>query len=215
MLNFLKAKGSYFVAFLVVFSLVFSVSILPSFAQDGEGFDASEVEEMPVWDEAQMDEFEETMDEWEDTWEDYDESGWDDDFWSTEANYETAPGEVTGLAAFAIIMGIWGIVMLPLYIYFALTLMVTANKLGVKNAWFAWIPILNIILMFQCAGLSPWLFLLMFVPFVNIILMIVAYMKIAERRGFESWLGILMILPVANLIIPGYLAWGEPPKKAQ
>jgi hypothetical protein len=106
-------------------------------------------------------------------------------------------------------------VFLPMYIYFALVLMTIAKKLNVKNAWFAWIPILNVILMFQCAGLNPWLVLLLLVPVANIVVTVFAYMKIAERRGFEAWLGILIILPLANLIVPGYLAWGEPKAKAQ
>lgn len=216
MIDFLKAKGSYFVAFLLAFLLVFSVSVSPSFAQTDGDANEEEVEiQIEEWDDA---EWQEAMDEWERTWEEIDDTGWeveDDDYFFTTMETTGTDGDVFSLAALAIVMGIWGIIMIPLYIYFALTLMVTANKLGVKNAWFAWIPILNIILMFQCAGLSPWLFLLMFVPLVNIIVLVYAYMKIAERRGFESWLGILMILPIANLIIPGYLAWGEPPKKAQ
>lgn len=214
MVNFLKTKTSYFVAVLLAFLLVFSVSVLPSLAQTNADTSEEEIEiQMEEWEDT---EWQEAMDEWERTWEGWDDSEWgDDDYVFTTMETYGADGDVAGLAALGIVMGIWAIIMLPLYIYFALTLMVTANKLGVKNAWFAWVPILNIILMFQCAGLSPWLFLLMLIPFVNIILLVYAYMKIAERRGFESWLGILMILPVANLIIPGYLAWGEPPKKAQ
>ena len=219
MIDFLKAKGGYFVAFLLAFLLVFSVSVSPSFAQEDRYMsdeEIAELEETIIWDEDDMNEWQEAMDEWERNWEEWDDTEWeDDDYVFTTMETYGADGDVAGLAALGIVMGIWAIIMLPLYIYFALTLMVTANKLGVKNAWFAWIPILNIILMFQCAGLSPWLFLPMLIPFVNIILLVYAYMKIAERRGFESWLGILMILPVANLIIPGYLAWAEPPKKAQ
>ena len=227
MVNFLKTKGIHFVAFLLAFLLIFSVSVLPSVAQmDGddveiqiESVDEIEGWEMPEAEEVEWEEWEAAIEEMERTWGDFDDDGWgydDDDYFFTTMETTTTDGDLADFATvMAIVFGIWGIIMLPLYIYFALTLMVTANKLGVANAWFAWIPILNIILMFQCAGLSPWLFLLMFIPFVNIILFVYAYMKIAERRGFESWLGILMILPIANLIIPGYLAWAEPPKKAQ
>lgn len=197
MITLFRKKGSCLLTFLLAFLLIGGFSISPSFAQDSYMDDA---------------EFDAAMEEWESAWDDYD----DDDYWGTDTTYEYGTGtdEAGFFAALAIVMGIWGIVLLPLYIYFALTLMTIAKKLDVKNAWFAWVPILNIILMFQCAGLSPWLFLTMFIPLVNIIVMVYAYMKIAERRGFESWLGILMIVPIAQLIIPGYLAWGEPPKKA-
>ncbi len=208
MINFLKAKGSYFVAFLLAFLLIFSVSVLPSFAQTDE--------DVVIWDEEVMTEWEESMDQWEREWEEMYGSEYDEDeYYFTTMETIGTDDETAFLAALVIFLGIWGIMMLPLHIYFALTLMTTANKLGVKNAWIAWIPIINFITLFQCASLSPWLFLLMFVPLVNIIVFVYAYMKIAERRGFESWLGILMIVPIANLIILGYLAWAEPPKKAQ
>ena len=206
-------------AFLLAFLLIFSASVLPSLAQvDEEDFEIQieSVEEIDTWEmteaeEVEWEEWEAAIEELERSWGEWE----DDDYLYTTMETTGVDDGMVGLAALGIVLGVWGIIMLPLYIYFALTLMVTANKLGVKNAWFAWIPILNIILMFQCAGLSPWLFLLMFIPLINIILLVYAYMKIAERRGFESWLGILMIVPIANLIIPGYLAWAEPPKKAQ
>ena len=215
MLSFLQAKGSYFVTFLVAFLLLATFAVVPTSAQEEMDDIYYGEEAMEEWERA-IQELEEAMQEWGDDeifLETFDE---DDEgyYWTT--GYDTGSDDaIFGLAALGIFAGIWLIMMLPLYIYFALTLMTVANKLGVKNAWFAWIPILNIILMFQCAGLTPWLFLLMFVPLVNIIVLVYAYMKIAERRGFESWLGILMIVPIANLIIPGYLAWAEPPKKAQ
>ncbi len=205
MLDLFKTKWSFLAAFLTIF-LFFGFSNV-SLAQDDMDY---------YMDDEAMAEFEAAMDEWDDAWGSYDPDLDDNGYWimGTDGDYTTGAGEEGFLAALAIVMGIWGIIMLPLYIYFALTLMTIAKKLDVKNAWFAWIPILNIILMFQCAGLSPWLFLTMILPLVNVVVAIYAWMKIAERRGFESWLGILMIVPVANLIIPGYLAWGEPPKKA-
>ena len=222
MISLLKTKGGYIIAFLLVFLLISNVSV-----------GAQEMEEELYLDEPleRIEEME-IVDEWEGWEDDWEEDGWlyeemeEDGVWIQDefmvddnwldAIYGTTETEMTAAGAAvmaATFIGIWLLFMLPLYVYFALTLMVTAKKLGLKNGWFAWIPILNIILFFQCAGLSPWLFLLLFIPFVNIILSVYAYMKIAERRGFESWLGILVILPVANLIIPGYLAWGEPPKK--
>lgn len=200
--DFIKSKLCYLVAFFAVFVLLGNVSLM---AQEDEDWVVGPAEEAELWDDSGWELHE------DDPW------GWEDDFW-TDTTYDyTTTTDLSGAeaaAAIGIIMGIWAIIMLPMYIYFALTLMTIAKKLGLKNGWFAWIPILNIILMFQCAGLSPWLFLLMFVPLANIIVLIYAYMKIAERRGFESWLGILMIVPIANIIIPGYLAWAEPPKKA-
>jgi hypothetical protein len=207
MLNLLKAKGFFLLTLLASILFTFSVTTMPTNAQNTQ--DAQDEMEIMLFEEGADettwgdDDFSITSeDDWMDWNYDYGTMTSDSDFSATEA-----------VAALAIIGGIWAIIMLPLYIYFALTLMVTAKKVGLKNGWFAWIPILQIILLFQTAGLSPWMFLLTFIPFVNIIVLVYAYMKVAERRGFESWLGILIILPIANLIIPGYLAWGEAPKK--
>ncbi len=212
MINLLKAKGTYFVAFLLAFLLMGNVTM----AQEEPAF---------------FEEFDDTEwaldDEWEaqtfidDTW---DDSGWADEGfldWSYGTDTTITPSDLTteDAAVLAAIMGVWGIIMLivlaPMYIYLALTLMTTAKKLGISSAWFAWVPVLNLVLLCRCAGITSWFFLAFFVPLINIIIGIYAYMKIAERRGFESWLGILMIVPVANIIIPGYLAWGEPPKKGE
>lgn len=101
---------------------------------------------------------------------------------------------------------IWAV----LYAYFAFSLMTIANKTDTENAWFAWVPILNFILMLQIAEKPMWWILLMLIPFVNIIVAIIIWMAIAEARGFPSWWGVLLIVPIVNFIVPGYLAFAEP-----
>ncbi|MBM3204903.1 signal peptidase I [Candidatus Uhrbacteria bacterium] len=106
-------------------------------------------------------------------------------------------------------LGSVAFVYLALYVYFAAALMAIAKKTGTKNGWFAWIPILNVFLMLKVAGKPYWWFILLLIPFVNIIIAIILWMKIAERVGKPSWWGILMLVPVVNLIVPGYLAWSK------
>jgi hypothetical protein len=98
---------------------------------------------------------------------------------------------------------------LIIYIYYAICLMVIANKTGTPNSWLAWIPIANIYLMCKVAGKPGWWVILFFIPFVNIVIAIIVWMKIAEARKKPSWVGILMIIPFVNLIIPGYLAFSD------
>lgn len=98
------------------------------------------------------------------------------------------------------------------YVYFAYCLMVIANKTGTENAWMAWIPIANVILMLQIAEKPLWWVILAIIPCVNlafIILSIFIWMAIAEKRGKPNWWGILIIVPFANLIVPGYLAFSD------
>lgn len=96
-----------------------------------------------------------------------------------------------------------------IYVYFALCLMKIANKTNTPNAWFAWIPILNVILMIQIARKPIWWIILLFIPFVNIVISIILWMDMAKAVGKPNWLGILMIVPIANFIIPGYLAFSK------
>lgn len=93
------------------------------------------------------------------------------------------------------------------YIYFAICLQTLAKKTDAPNGWLAWIPVANIFLMIQIAQKPLWWFILLLIPIVNIVIGIILWMKIAERRGKPNWLGILTIVPVVGIIIPGYLAF--------
>lgn len=95
------------------------------------------------------------------------------------------------------------------YLYMALALQTIAVKTATPNPWLAWIPIANIFLMLGVAKKPMWWFLLCLVPVLNIVIIILVWMGIAEARHKPSWWGVLSIVPVANLIVPGYLAWAD------
>ena len=96
-----------------------------------------------------------------------------------------------------------------LYVYFGLALMIIANKTNTANAWMAWIPIANIILMLEIAKKPIWWIVLMFIPFVNIVVGIIVWMAVAEARGKPGWIGVMLIVPVVGLVVPGYLAFSK------
>ena len=110
-----------------------------------------------------------------------------------------------GLVSFAVMMMFF----LVFYLYTALCLQVIATKTGTANAWLAWIPIANVFLMLNVAQKPAWWFILMLIPFVNIIIAIIVWMQIAKARRKAEWWGIMMIVPVMNFIAPGYLAFSE------
>jgi hypothetical protein len=148
--------------------------------------------------------YEDTSIEWDTNWE-YDWGDYSDSY-STGIYDMVAAGTI-----FSGILLVWIIVSsligLAMYVYTALAYMKIAQKLNHPNPWFAWIPILNIVLHFQLAGMSGWYTLLMLVPIANIVVYIIALMNICEKRGFEKLLGLLYLVPVANLILLGILAW--------
>jgi hypothetical protein len=98
---------------------------------------------------------------------------------------------------------------LAAYIYMALALQTIATKTMTANAWLAWVPIANLVLMLQVAKKPLWWFLLFLIPVVNIVVSIMVWMAVAEARQKPNWWGILMIVPVVNMVVPGYLAWSD------
>ncbi len=134
--------------------------------------------------------------------------------YSASYNYQMPPDAAAGaagagMAIFGGLMLIWLLFVLAIYAYFALCLMKIAAKTNTPNGWFAWIPILNVILMLQIAKRPIWWIILIFIPLVNIIISILVWMDIAVARNKPNWIGILMIVPIANVIVPGYLAFSD------
>jgi len=111
--------------------------------------------------------------------------------------------------AVGLMMIVFLVVFAAIYIYFALAFSTIAKKTNTPNAWWAWVPILNIILMLNVAKKPVWWVVLCFVPIVSIVIGIIVFMGVAEARGKPNWWGILIIVPFVNLIVPGYLAWSD------
>jgi hypothetical protein len=107
------------------------------------------------------------------------------------------------------IMLVFFLIFLAVYIYMALALQTIAKKTHTENAWWAWIPILQLILLLNIAKKPLWWIILLFIPLVSIVIGIIVGMAVAEARGKPSWWGILLILPGLNLIAAGYLAWSN------
>jgi len=120
----------------------------------------------------------------------------------------TAVGEGMALA-FLGIMLVWILIVAAIYVYMAICLMKIAKKTDTPNRWFAWIPILNLVLMIQVAKKPMWWIIMLFIPLVNIVFSVLLWMGVAEAVKKPNWIGILMIVPVANLIVPGYLAFSS------
>lgn len=129
------------------------------------------------------------------------------------ANPETAAlaGIFVGLIISAIIVGF------ITYVYTALTMMFTAQRLKIENPWLAWIPVANLVLMSKMAKMHWWPVLLsitLFIPFVNLlaavalsVFYIIWLWKICEFRKREGWWAILILIPFFGIIWQ-YIVWG-------
>jgi hypothetical protein len=120
----------------------------------------------------------------------------------------TAAG-VAGIAAMGVMFLFIAVIGIGLYVYIALALSTIAKKTNTENAWWGWVPILQILLMLNIAKKPLWWIVLMLIPFVNIVVGIIVWMAVAEARGKPNWWGILLIVPVVGIIVPGYLAWAD------
>lgn len=99
--------------------------------------------------------------------------------------------------------------MIIFYAYFAICLQFLAKKTNTLNGWFAWIPIANIFLMLNIAQKPLWWIILFLIPLVNIVIGIIIWMAISEKRGKPAWYGILLIVPIVGIFIPAYLAFSK------
>ena len=76
-----------------------------------------------------------------------------------------------------------------------------------KPGWASIIPIYNMVVMFQIAGMSPWLILLMCVPIANVIVAIMLYVNFAKAFGKSG--GFACGLIFLSLIFMAILAFGK------
>jgi len=107
---------------------------------------------------------------------------------------------------------------LVFYVFFAFCLARLAKKMGMPfGSSFVWaiIPIANIFLLLKLASKPMWWFILMLIPIVNIVIMIMMWMAIAEKLGKPNWWGIvIMLVPIVNIILFLMLVFGKTETKA-
>ena len=81
----------------------------------------------------------------------------------------------------------WFSFLIAIYVYSSLTLMFIAKKTNTSHAWMAWVPILNLYLLCKISGKSFLWFILLFLPFINIVATVILWAAVAEKRGRPAW----------------------------
>jgi hypothetical protein len=94
-----------------------------------------------------------------------------------------------------------------IYFLFCLAAVKICRKTTVRPGLWAWLPGFQWISLFKAAGMSPWNFLLLFIPPINLIVMSVWCFKICRTRQKSSALGFLLLIPIVNIFIFFYLAF--------
>jgi hypothetical protein len=67
-----------------------------------------------------------------------------------------------------------------------------------KPGWAAIVPIYNLIVLFQIAGKPVWWLVLLFIPVVNIVIMILAWVAVAKAfgKGTGFAIGLILLSPI-------------------
>ncbi len=89
----------------------------------------------------------------------------------------------------------------------AIALWKMAERTKEASAWFAIVPLLNVILFLKLARRPAWWLILFFLPIVNLVALIMATMSLCERFSVNKWWGLLAIVSPANLLLYLYLAF--------
>jgi hypothetical protein len=123
-------------------------------------------------------------------------------------DYATTTGSGPGIMATAYA---W-FAIFAIYIYFAFMMYKIAQKTGHSPiAWWAFIPILNTFLLIKMAHKPLWWFVLLLVPFVNIIAFFVLWMSVAKVVGQSQLWGFLAMIPILNFVALFVLAYNSRP----
>jgi len=162
------------------------------------------------------DEYMYTTDEGTDSNLEWDYGTNDDLLYTTqEQNAEDLAAGLLGTGFMAMFAGVYMLFLLVFgvggYIFSALALMKIGKEMEYENPWFAWVPILNNIMMLQLGGQNAWLLLLLLIPgigaFIVAIITIIALANIAEKRGYEKLLVLLILIPLGMFVLLYLLAW--------
>lgn len=102
---------------------------------------------------------------------------------------------------------VWCLALVAMYVLSAITYSRFAKKAGLANiAWFAWVPVLNMILLLRMIGKSPWWLLILLVPYAGIVFEIIWYIRFFKAFGKSGhWTWLMVFLPVVMYII--MLVW--------
>lgn len=96
------------------------------------------------------------------------------------------------------------------YVIMAMALTTIAKKLGkTDNLIWAWIPILNLMLLAELAEQQSWWGLLCLIPYVGAAVAIYLWWKVCERRGKPGWMSLGLIIPCVGFFVPLYVAYSD------
>ena len=101
--------------------------------------------------------------------------------------------QVAGLASFsAVFLGIITVISIVAYLVFSFILGKVFQKAG-KPMWAAFVPIYNQVVLLQIVNKPIWWILLFFIPFVNIVIIILIMLELGKVFGKDGTFSVLLL----------------------
>ena len=102
--------------------------------------------------------------------------------------YDTTMYETTNQTGVTALLSTYMILILVIAVIMIVANWKVFTKAG-KPGWASIIPLYNMYVMFEIAGMNGWMFLLTFVPIANIIIQIMLYLNLAKKFGKSTGFG--------------------------
>ena len=116
--------------------------------------------------------------------------------------YDTTMYGTTSQTDISAILGTYAILVLVIAV-----IMIVANwkiytKAG-KPGWASIVPFYNMYVMYEIAGMNGWMFLLTFIPIVNIVIQIMLYLNLSKKFGKSTGfaIGLILLNPIFLLLL--------------
>jgi hypothetical protein len=108
-------------------------------------------------------------------------------------------------ALLMVVLAVW----LVFHLFYSFCMRKICLKVKTEPGILVWLPVLQLIPLHRAAGISPWLFLLYFIPLFGIFVFIYLCIKLCKALGKTAWLVLLVFLPLLNLLFIPYLAFSK------
>jgi hypothetical protein len=70
-----------------------------------------------------------------------------------------------------------------------------------EKSWWAWVPVLQVLLILRVAKIDWWWIFFFLIPFVNIAIAIYIWVRVAKTLGKHPVWGVLMVVPGLDLFV--------------
>lgn len=88
-----------------------------------------------------------------------------------------------------VMLAIW----LAVYVFYSYCLKRLVEKCGENPGAIIWVPILQMIPLFRIAKMNPWMILLMLIPVVNLVIIVMVWIKVLAVLGREPVMVLVML----------------------